>query len=187
LIERSTTRRHLVRRGVTAGAGVAIASALSPVAARAVLAGADTDLELVEAVIGLEQRAAVAYATIANGGLLDEEVRRAADAFAEQERDHVEALTAAVEDLGGRAPDDPVEVEGLGALASQREALELAIDLEDQLIRAYVDAAGRLASTALRRTAVQILGNEAQHLAVLRQQLGQDPVPDAFEDGESSP
>lgn len=185
MTDRGGNRRWAIRRGLGAAGGLAVAGALAPLANSAALADASTDLELVEAWIELEQRAAVAYETIAEGDLLDEEVRRAAELFATQERDHVDALTAAIEDLGGRAPSfpRPVEVVGLSTLGSQRQALELALALEGELVAAYVEAAGRLESTALLRTAAQILGNDAQHQAVLRQQLGHDPVPEALEDG----
>lgn len=181
-------RRWAIRSSVGAATGIATVSALAPLDAAGALTTAQTDLQLVEAAIKLEQRAAVAYETIASGEYLEEEVRRAAELFARQEHDHVDALTAALEDLGGASPERPkvVDVEGLSALESQRGALDLAIRIEGELVRAYLEAAAGLESTALLRTAAQILGSDAQHLVVLRQQLGEDPVPDAFETGEAA-
>ena len=42
------------------------------------------------------------------------------------------------------------------------------------------------ASAALLRTTAQIMASEGQHLVVLRQALGRDPVPNAFETGAAS-
>lgn len=169
------------RAALVAGAAFALTGATS--------AGAqdeDDDVATLERLIELEQRAAVAYRAMADeGDLLDEEVRVAVEEFARQEDEHAEALIAALEDRGGAAPDPPRpdDVEGLDDLDSQEDALQLAIDLESALVRAYGDAAETFAAFELLKTCAQILGAEGQHLVVARQQLGDDPVPEAFETG----
>lgn len=186
--ESRATRRGAIRGGLTIGAGLAFAT---PVAlrARVTLAAAETDLELIHGAAELEQAAAIAYETIAGRDLLDGEVKRAATLFAQQEREHAAALVAALEDLGGSRPRPPKpgEIEGLAELGSQEDALGFAIKLENGLVATYREAAAKLESTALIRTAAQIIGNEAQHLVVLRQQLGEEAVPSAFEAGTSGP
>lgn len=181
------TRRAALRRGLATGAVVAMAA---PIMLRARTAGAaeSGDIEIVEQAVELEQAAAIAYDAIAGRDLLDGEVKKAATLFAEQQREHVAALVAALEDLGGSRPGPhaPEEIEGLAELGSQEEALRFAIELEDELVATYRDAAATLESAAVLMTAAQIVGNAAQHLVVLRQQLGEDPVPSAFETGETS-
>lgn len=183
------TRRAAIQRAGFATAGLASAGILRPPRARASLTASETSVALVESAIGLEQRVALAYEAIASLELLEDEVSRAAELFAQQEREHADALVAAVEDLGGAAPEPPApsDVEGLLGLESQPEALELALRLENELVVAYLDAAEVTSDTALLRTFAQILGCEAQHEVVLRQQLGVDPVPEAFEEGETAP
>lgn len=184
----TTSRRDAVRRGAAlAGGALAVGSLGLARAARAAAKQAD-DAATLTRLIELEQRAALAYRELADGDLLDEEVRKAAEVFAQQEDAHAEALIAALEELGGTAPEPPrtEDIEGLDELDRQKEALELAIDLENALVRAYDDAAETFTSFALLKTCSQIVANEGQHLAVAREQLGLDPVPEAFERGEAA-
>lgn len=53
-------------------------------------------------------------------------------------------------------------------------------------VAAYYDASKKLQQARLLQTAAQIMSNEGQHLAVLRQALGRNPVPNAFETGKAS-
>ena len=51
---------------------------------------------------------------------------------------------------------------------------------EREAIAAHVDAVGRLSDPVLRGGDGPILASAAQHLAALRAELGQAPVPTAF-------
>jgi rubrerythrin len=108
--------------------------------------------------------------------------------FRDQEQEHADGLTQALEGLGGAAPRPPApqEVEELGAVQSQEEFLRFAVELENMAVVAYIDAHRRLQSPDLLKTGAQIIANEGQHLVVLRQALGASPaesVPSAFEAG----
>jgi rubrerythrin len=181
------TRRAAVREGLALGGGVLAAGSVAALVTAPAARSQDEDVATLERLVELEQRAALAYREMAEGDLLEEEVRAAAELFADQEDEHVEALAAALADRGGRVPDPPAaaDVEGLEDLSSQEEALELAIDLENALVRAYGEAAEAFEAPELIKTCAQILGSEGTHLVVARQQLGRDPVPEAFEEGES--
>ncbi len=178
------TRRQALARGLIAGGAIVAA----PAAALAVAGRAEAkagEAELLERAIRLEQEAGVAYESLAGGDLLDEEVAKAAELFADQQREHVGALSAALEDLDGKVPPTPrpAQIGGLDEAGSQADGLELAIDLENALIRAYGEIVASPASPAILKTVVEIAGNAAQHLVVLRQQLGDPPLPEAFETG----
>jgi rubrerythrin len=189
----SPTRREALGRGLATSGALAAGGALAGSAATLAAAGralAETgeEVELVERAAELERDAQVVYETIAEGDLLDEEVAAAAEAFAAQEREHVEALAAALEDLGGRKPPPPpkpADVEGLEDAESQSDALELAVDVENALLRAYGDVAEASSNPALLKTVTEIALNAAQHLVVLRQQLGEPALPEAFETGKA--
>jgi rubrerythrin len=183
----TSTRRASAHRALALG-GAALAAGSVPALLRARGAFAKTrDAAVLTELIELEQRAEVAYRSLAGTDLLDQEIREAADLFADQEHEHVEALTAALEDLGGRAPKEPPagDVEGLSELDGQEDALRFLVDLENEAIAAFADAAAELRASDLLKTGAQIVANDAQHLAVLRQQLGEDPAPGAFEDGSA--
>ena len=178
------TRRRALARGLAAGGAIAAAPYLALVA-RATAQAADS--ELLERATRLEQEARVVYETLAEGDLLEDEVAAAARAFADQQREHVKALEAALEDEGASAPPRPrpAEGDGLPDARSQADGLALAVDLENALLRAYGEIAESPASPAVLKTITEIACNAAQHLVVLRQQLGEPPLPEAFATGEA--
>lgn len=181
------TRRDAVRRGLILGGGVIAASSIPLLLRiRDAFAKSEGDAGILEAAIGLEQTAVVTYETAAKSGKLKPPVEAAARLFQTQEQEHALALTAALQDLGGTPPAAPkaADVEGLSDLKNQNDILNFAIELENMGVVAYVDAAAKLRSPELVKTGAQIVSNEAQHLVVLRQTLGRDPVPAAFEAGQ---
>jgi len=182
------TRRDAVRRGLILGGGVIAASSVPLLLrVRNAFAQSEGDAGILEAAIGLEQTAVVAYETAAKSGKLKPPVEAAARLFQKQEQEHADALVAALHDLGGTPPAAPraSDVEGLSDVRNQNDILNFAIELEKMTVVAYVDAAGKLRSPELVKTGAQIVSNEAQHLVVLREALGKDPVPGAFEAGQS--
>ena len=181
-MSRTATRRRVIARGLAAGGALAATAHLGLATRATAQAG---DARLLKRAVRLEQEAAVVYETLAEGDVLDDEVAAAAEAFAGQQREHVLALTAALEDAGQEAPPPPRPdaIDGLEEAESQAEGLALAVDLENALIRAYGRISESPAGEAVLRTTVQIACNAAQHLVVLRQQLGEPPLPEAFETG----
>jgi rubrerythrin len=180
------TRRDAVRRGLIAG-GAFVAATSIPllIRVRNAFAQSTGDPAILESAIELEQTAVVSYDHAANAKLLKGDLKDTAKLFADQEQEHVDALVVAFESLGGAAPEppEPDSVEGLTELNSQRDFLEFAIELENMAIVAYDEASAKLVSSELVKTGAEIVANEAQHLVVLRQALGANPLPDAFETG----
>ena len=68
--------------------------------------------------------------------------------------------------------------------------LRFAVDLENTVIEAYLDAIPKLSSPDLRQTGAAIVSNEAEHISVLLGALNPgDPaaqVPNAFVTGVAS-
>ena len=58
--------------------------------------------------------------------------------------------------------------------------LRFAAGLEKGAVSAYLGAVPLFAERELAKAAASILGDEAMHWAVLRQALGENPVPGAF-------
>lgn len=185
--EYEATRRDAMRRGIALGGAVLAATSIPALLkVRTAFAQANGDAAILEAAIGLEQTAVVAYDTAATSGLLDDTVTGVAELFRDQEQEHADGLIAALEDLGGTAPKPPApeDIDGLGNLQSQADVASFAIELETMAVAAYYDAHGQLKDEALLRTGASIMANEAQHLVVLRQAIGENPSPDAFVTGE---
>ena len=99
-----STRRDALRRGAILGGGVLAATSIPLLlGVRNAFAQSDGDAAILEAAIGLEQTAVVAYDTAAASGLLDPAVEDVAILFRDQEQEHADALITALEDLGGTA------------------------------------------------------------------------------------
>jgi rubrerythrin len=181
------TRREALQRGLIAGGGVLCASAV-PALLRVgrAFAAAEGDDAVLRAAVGLEQTAVVAYGAALAGGELNPGLRATVRRIRGQEREHAAALSAALRKLGGAPPRPPrpQEIRGLQALRTQRELVAFAIELENMAVAAYYEGQQKLHDAALLRTTAQIMANEGQHLVVLRQALGRDPVPEAFETGK---
>jgi rubrerythrin len=186
IAEYERTRRDALRRGIVLGGGVIAATSVPTLLGiRTAFAQADGDAAVLESAIGLEQTAVVAYDAAAKSGLLDPGPTRTARLFRDQEQEHADGLTTALESLGGKAPKppEPGDVEGLSDLKSAEDVMGFAIELENMAVTAYYDAHGKLKDEKLLEAGTQIMANEGQHLVVLRQAIGQAPVPQAFETG----
>jgi rubrerythrin len=174
--------RRVTRREALAGAG-----AIPLLGAAEAQAPPYGDREILARLADLEWRTAHAYQEAAGVGDLDRHTRHLAGRFAQQERNHADGLTEAVRSRGGRParPPLPDEVRGLRAAveAGEKEILRFLVRLEEAAVREYLDAIGAFRDVRLRSAAISIVAAEGQHLAVLRRALGDQPVPDAFEDG----
>jgi hypothetical protein len=140
-----------------------------------------TDADVLNAALDLEHAAVAAYgaAVPVLYGELGDTGRR----FLEQEREHARALAHAIRRLGV-TPNRPRASYDFLPLADATAALRLAHDLEGTTVAAYLDALRKLRDPRLRHTAGTIVAAEAEQLAVLRQALGHEAVPHAFERGE---
>jgi hypothetical protein len=171
----STTRRQAL---AVAGAALVVPSVA--------LADAEQDRAKASltAVLRLEQTALVAYEAIANSGLLKEVLR----GFLEQERQHAAQLQSAIEGMGAKPPIPPrrTDIQDLdAALRSRTAAARFAIDLEMRTIAAYQAAVRQLTDSNVMRVSAGAMGTDAQQLVILRQLLGEDPLPHALETGRN--
>jgi rubrerythrin len=108
------------------------------------------------------------------------------EAIADQEREHARRLTALVRDLGFRParPRLPDEYErSFPLLRTPADALRFASDLEERIVRAYLEALASMRDPELRRLATAIAVNEAEHMVLLSELRGEEPAPDAFVTG----
>ena len=145
---------------------------------------AETDAAVLNALLDQEHSSIAAYGAIAaklHGAALAS-VRR----FADQEREHADALAAAIEKLGGTpAPPQPEQeyVRGFPRLRGERDALSFALDVETTAIAAYSDSLAKVATDPVRATLAAILVTESEHAAVALGDLGRPQVPEPFVTG----
>jgi rubrerythrin len=143
--------------------------------------GTGGDVGILNSALALELTAIEAYTK--GAALLRGPVLAAGKEFLSQEQEHADALTKAINQLGGDVSAQPMKLDFSG-LQKQMDVLEFATDLENVAIAAYVDAVPKLSTGDLRATAAQIVTNEAEHVAVLQGALGNQPAPEAFVTGD---
>ncbi|MCB1898311.1 ferritin-like domain-containing protein [Cognatazoarcus halotolerans] len=183
-LEMQTRRRFLAASGTTLSAAAIAMLAGRPALAAARPATADeaqADARILNTALGAELEAIAAYGVGAQSGLLQKPVLALALQFQGHHKAHAEALAQAVRKLGGT----PVEAREHYAfptetLKTQNDVLGFAAGLERGAVSAYLGAVPLFRERELASAAASILGDEAMHWAVLRQALGQDPVPGAF-------
>jgi rubrerythrin len=186
---RGATRREVVRLGLVGGGAAIAAGSVPPLlVVRNAFAQATGDAALLERAIELEQALMVAYDTAVGRGLLSKPLERSAIRLRDQERQHADALAKMLEERGGTVPEPPRagQVRGLTGVKSESEMLRFAVELENMVVIAYIDAQRKLKDEKLLTLAAQIMANEGQHLVVLRQALDKDPLPSAFEAGTTT-
>ncbi len=175
-------RRGFMRAGLLSAAAVALLGGSDALAARkgdAAAGGADVDI--LNAALAAEHQAIAAYQVGAGSGLLTPAVKSLALAFQGHHKAHADLLAATVGRLGGKAADAKPHYDfPLDQLKSQADVLRFAAGLEKGAVSAYVGAVPKFADRDLSQAAASILGDEAMHWAVLRNALGEPPVPAAF-------
>ncbi len=139
---------------------------------------------LLNSLLVLEHTAVAAYDAAARH--VRGEALRYARRIARQERGHVRRLEALIRARGGasarsRTPDEYAR--SFPLLAGPGDALRFAADLEERLVRAYLQALPKLPDPELRRAAAEIGADEGAHLAVVHVMRGQPAAPEAFVTG----
>ena len=139
------------------------------------------DVAILNTALGAEREAIAAYQLGADSGLLEPGVKIVALKFQGHHKAHADLLAATVSKLGGH----PVEAKNkydfpVEKLKNQTDVLRFAAQLEQGAVSAYLGAVPAFGNRDLARAAASILGDEAMHWAILRNVLGEDPVPAAF-------
>jgi rubrerythrin len=177
-------RRALAVSGaVLSGAAVALLGGRDAMAAgkKAGQAEIELDIRILNTALGAELEAIAAYQVGAESGLLTSGVRPVALQFQGHHKEHADALAATVRKLGGKPVGAKAQYSfPVEKLKSQSDVLQFAAGLEKGAVSAYLGAVPLFADRSLSQVAASILGDEAMHWAVLRQVLGESPVPSAF-------
>jgi rubrerythrin len=144
---------------------------------------AASDANILNSALGGEFGAVVAYQLAADSGLLQKPVLDLAMQFQGQHKAHADLLTKTVKTLGGQ-PAEPKKTADykfpIETLKTQTDVLRFAAGLEQGAVSAYVGAVPLFGDRNLAKAAATILCDEAAHLAILRQTLGENPVPEPF-------
>jgi hypothetical protein len=165
---------------VLSGAAVALLAGNEALAATAGESQAG-DVQILNTAIGAELEAIAAYQLGAESKLLTKPVLDLALTFQGHHKAHVALLASTVEKLGGKAVVAKAKYNfPVDQLKSQLDVLKFAAKLEQGAVSAYLGAVPLFGNRDLAKAAASILGDEAMHWAILRQAIGEVPVPSAF-------
>jgi len=177
---RESRRAFLGKSGLLlSGAAVALMAGNDALAANA--KSVESDVRVLNTALGAELEAIAAYQVGAESGLLQKPVLDLAVTFQGHHKEHADLLSKTVAKLGGKPVAAktkytfPVET-----LKTQADVLRFAASLEKGAVSAYLGAIPVFDNRDLAKAAGSILGDEAMHWAILRNALGEAPVPSAF-------
>jgi hypothetical protein len=154
------TRRQIVAASLAAGV-VGAGSALAQ----------PSGVDQLERLLAFEHRLEAAYGAALERGSIDEPLGRRLLA---QEREHVHGVELALETLGRRRPQATVPPPEQGsALTGRRPFARFALELETQVVAAYVQVLATLDAPGLLQPLGSIMTAGAQHQVALRELLGE--------------
>jgi rubrerythrin len=174
-------RSFLAQSGlILSGAAVAMLAGNHALAAKSGPSG-ESDIRVLNSALGAELEAIAAYQVGAESGLLQKPVLDLAVTFQGHHKEHADVLAKTIAKLGGK----PVAAKAqykfpVDTLKTQADVLRFAAQLEKGAVSAYLGAVPVFGNRDLAKAAASILGDEAMHWAVLRNALGEAPVPSAF-------
>ena len=181
LITPNARRSFLGKSGLLlSGAAVALLAGQEALAAKGDKS-TESDIRVLNTALGAELEAIAAYQVGAESGLLQKPVLELAVTFQGHHKEHADVLAKTIAKLGGKAvaakdkytfPTD--------TLKTQADVLRFAASLEKGAVSAYLGAVPVFGNRDLAKAAASILGDEAMHWAILRNALGETPVPSAF-------
>jgi rubrerythrin len=178
---RAARRAFLGRSGlVLSGAAVALLAGREALATTSA-SSAESDTRILNTALGAELEAIAAYQVGAESGLLQKPVLDLAVTFQGHHKEHADVLARTIAKLGGK----PVAAKSkytfpVETLKTQNDVLRFAATLEKGAVSAYLGAVPVFGNRDLAKAAASILGDEAMHWAILRNALGEPPVPTAF-------
>ena len=181
-----SARRALLGQSclVLSGAAVALLAgrdALATDVAKGAASSGESDIRILNSALGAELEAIAAYQVGAESGLLQKPVLDLAVSFQSHHKEHADVLAKTIAKLGGK----PVIAKSkytfpTDTLKTQNDVLRFAATLEKGAVSAYLGAVPVFGNRDLAKAAASILGDEAMHWAILRNAVGEAPVPAAF-------
>jgi Ferritin-like domain len=182
---RGMSRASFLLRGAMAAGAVYGVSAVGPFVSSALAQTAETnsssaasmdagDAEILNFALTLEYLESDFYNVKGRQVGLSGQAQSYAKLFGEEESAHVQALTAAVKQLGGKPVAKPTFV---FPVSDERSFLALAAVLENTGVGAYNGAAPSLHSKQVLAEAGEIVQIEARHAAAIELLLGHSPTP----------
>jgi rubrerythrin len=175
---RGMNRSAFLVRGAIATGGLYGAGAVSSFVTGAFAQGGG-DVDILNFALTLEYLETAFYEEAISKAGLSGEAKELAQLIGGHEKEHVDALTGAIEKAGGK----PVKAPGVSfPLTDEASFLKLAMAFEDTGVYAYNGAAPMIKSPEVLGAAGTIVQVEARHAAAIRVLAGESPTPGAFDE-----
>jgi serine-rich repeat adhesion-like glycoprotein len=172
------TRSEVILKGALAAGAVYGTVMVGPFVKRALAMSGGNDVDTLNFALTLEYLEASFYEEAKSRAKASGELKGLIDLLAEDEQQHVEALTATIRELGGKPVAEPKFDFPYSDTAG---FLRLAQTFEDTGVSAYNGAAPSIKSKEVLGAAGSIVQVEARHAAAIRLQNGEQPSPEAFD------
>jgi rubrerythrin len=174
------TRQAFMLKGALTAGAVYGAAAVTPFVRSAIAQEGGGDVEILNFALTLEFLEGEFYVQGVDVDGLSEEEVELAEKLRDDELEHVDALKATIEQLGGTPVEEP-EFDFTSAVESREAFLKTAVTLEDTGVSAYNGAAPDIESVEVLAAAGSIVQIEARHAALIRLVRGNPPAPQAFD------
>jgi hypothetical protein len=172
------SRSQVILKGALAAGAVYGTLMVGPYVRKAFAMSGGGDVDIVNFALTLEYLESSFYAEAKKRAGAKGELMSLINLLADDEKQHVDALTATVKQLGGKPVAEPKFDFPYSDTAG---FLKLAQTFEDTGVSAYNGAAPMIESKEVLGAAGSIVQIEARHAAAIRLQNGEEPAPDAFD------
>jgi serine-rich repeat adhesion-like glycoprotein len=172
------SRSEVILKGALAAGAVYGVAMVGPFVRNALAMSGGSDVDILNFALTLEYLESTFYKEAQTRAKATGELKSLIGLFADDEQQHVEALTASIKQLGGKPVAEPKFDFPYSDTAG---FLKLAQTFEDTGVSAYNGAAPSITSKEVLGAAGSIVQVEARHAAAIRLQNKQEPAPDAFD------
>ncbi|MBK5220331.1 MAG: ferritin-like domain-containing protein [Thermoleophilia bacterium] len=172
------SRSEVILKGALAAGAVYGTFMVGPFVRKALAMSAGGDVDILNFALTLEYLETKFYEEAKTRAGAKGELKSLVDLIAKDEKQHVEALTATVKQLGGKPVAEP---KFDFAYSDTAGFLKLAQTFEDTGVSAYNGAGPAIKSKDVLAAAGSIVQVEARHAAAIRLQNKEEPSPDAFD------
>jgi rubrerythrin len=172
------SRSEVLLKGALAAGAVYGTLAVGPFVRKALAMTGSSDVDILNFALTLEYLESKFYEEAKSRAKASGELKSLVNLLAEDEQQHVEALTATIKKLGGKPVAEPKFDFGYSGTSG---FLKLAQTFEDTGVSAYNGAAPMIKSKEVLAAAGGIVQVEARHAAAIRLQNKEEPAPEAFD------
>ena len=168
----------MILKGALAAGAVYGTFMVGPFVRKALAMSEGGDVDILNFALTLEYLESTFYEEAKTRAKASGELKSLIDLLADDEKQHVEALTATIKQLGGKPVAEP---KFDFAYSDTAGFLKLAQTFEDTGVSAYNGAAPSIKSKEVLGAAGSIVQVEARHAAAIRLQNNEEPAPEAFD------